>query len=176
MKKTTITLLLCFVIANCFSQLNNKISSYLLAQYIHTTHDVTIGNNPWGASLNATFLYKNKTKLFPVADLAAGTFLVDDKVARLDSSGTMIESIAFIGNAYIGIAFQPEKHVYVSFAAGPAFINGQALLGIKPSVGFYFSKKQRCTAAFSFATIYNRYKPASDDYNSVNIALGIRLF
>jgi hypothetical protein len=176
LKKTTITLLLSFVIANCFSQLHNKISSYLLAQYIHTTHDVTLGNNPWGAGLDAIILYKNKTKFLPVIDLGAGIFLEDDKVARLDTTSKMIESIGFIGNAYIGVAIKPEKHVYVSFVAGPAFINGQALLGIKPSVGFYFSKKQRCTAAFSFATIYNRYKPASDDYKSVNIALGIRLF
>ncbi len=176
MKKTSITFLLCFVIVNCFSQLNNKISTYLQAQYIHTTDDVTIGNNPWGAGIDAIILYKNKTRFFPVADLGAAIFLEDDKVARLDSTGKMIESIGFIGNAYLGVAFQPEKHIYLSFAAGPAFINGHALLGIKPAVGFYFSKKQRCTASFSLATIYNRYKPSSDDYKSVNITLGIRLF
>lgn len=145
-------------------------------QYLHTTHDITQGNNPWGAGVAAILLYKNKTRLMPVIDIGASIYLEDDKLGRLDTSGTIIESVGNIVNTFIGVAYQPEQHLYVSLVGGPAFINGQALLGIQPSLGFYFSKKQRCTAAFSYTTLYNRYKPTGDNYKCLKIALGIKLF
>ncbi len=77
---------------------------------------------------------------------------------------------------FAGASFHPTKNVYLSFVAGPGFISGQALLGIKPSFGFYFSKSQRWTDKISYLDIFNRYQATKEDFGSLNLAVRLRLF
>jgi hypothetical protein len=41
-------------------------------------------------------------------------------------------------NLLAGAAYHPSPTVYLSLVAGPSFVSGQTMLGVKPSVDFYF--------------------------------------
>jgi hypothetical protein len=79
-------------------------------------------------------------------------------------------------NLFLGSSFHPTQNVYLSFLAGPSFISGQTLLGIKPSIGFYFSKAQKWTGKVSYINIFNRTKITKDDFGSLSVAVGLKLF
>ena len=79
-------------------------------------------------------------------------------------------------NLFIGSSFRLTQSIYLSFIAGPSFISGQTLLGIKPSIGFYFSKFHRWTDKLSYINIFNRDKATQEDFGSVSFAIGVKLF
>jgi len=77
---------------------------------------------------------------------------------------------------FVGTSFHPTKNIYLSFTAGPSFINERILLGIKPSFGFYFSKNQRWTGKISYINIFNRDEITKEDFGSISFAIGVKLF
>ena len=158
------------------AQTQRKISSYLFAQYTNTIYDQTLGNNPWGMGLGVQAFLNNKTKFKPSIELTGDVYLADDKVARLDGNDNFIDDIPAMVNLFIGSSYHPNNTIYVSFLAGPSFINGKTLFGIKPSAGCYFSKNKRWTAKISYINIFNRNKPGKEDFGSISFALGVKLF
>lgn len=79
-------------------------------------------------------------------------------------------------NLFIGSSFQPTQNFFLLFVAGPGFINGQTLFGIKPSIGFYFSKNQRWTGKLSYINIFNQDKVTKEDFGTISFAIGVKLF
>lgn len=79
-------------------------------------------------------------------------------------------------NLFAGATCAPIPEIYTTLVAGPSFIGSKTLLGIKPSIGFYFSKSQRVTAKLSYLNIFNRDKLSGKDFGSLSIGLGIKLF
>lgn len=172
MKKLLITFLLCFVLAQTFSQTERKLSTYLLAQYNNTLNDFTAGNNPWAIGIGLQAFLNTKTKFKPTIEFTRDVYLYDDKVNRLN--GKKVDKMV---NLFAGSSFQLEQSVYVSLVAGPSFINDKTLLGVKPSLGVYSSGKQRWTAKVSYINIFNRTpEVAKGDFGSLSVALGIKLF
>ena len=178
MQKTLTTLLCCLVLLQSFGQSQRKVSTYLSAQYNHTLYDYTLGNNPWGVGLGFQILFNNNTKFKPTMEFTDDTYLQDDKVNRLypDDSLKGPERVNGMVNLFAGLSYHPTQELYLSFTAGPSFISGQTLFGIKPSLGFYFSKTQRWTAKVSYINIFNRTKIVNEDFGSLSIAIGLRLF
>lgn len=179
MQKIIITLLLPFIVATSFSQSQRKVSVYLETQYNYTLYDYTAGNNPWGIGPGLQTFFNNKTKFKPTIELTGDLYLESDKVLRLNPDGSMPESgsdIRSMINLFMGTSFHPNEYIYVSLLAGPSFIGEQTLFGIKTSVGFYFSKSQRWTGKVSYINIFNRTKIVKEDFGSVSLALGIKLF
>lgn len=179
MRKALSTLILFFFVTQIFGQSQRKVSTYLLTQYNKTLYDRTIGNNPWGVGLGLQAFYNTKTNFKPTIELTGDVYLEDDKVLRLDPDGSAPSSYNEVGgmvNVFLGTSFTPAQNMYVSFLAGPSFINGQTMLGVKPSFGFYFSKSQKWTAKIAYINIFNRNKATKEDFGSLSLAVGIRLF
>jgi hypothetical protein len=174
MKKPVITLLLLFMLAQCFGQVQRKVSLYLSAQYTETLKDRTILNNPWSMGFGAQAFLNNKTKFRPTAEITAEAFLMHVNILYLDENGNGIDGMEGMINLFAGASYHPARIIYVSCTGGPSFIDGGTYWGIKPSVGCYFSKKQRVTARVSFLNVFNRVK--EQDYRAVNVAVGIKLF
>ncbi len=166
----------CFILAQSFGQANTKVSTYLFTQYNKTIHDRTTGNNPWGAGLGLQTFLNNKTKFKPTIELTGDIYLEDDKVFRENADGTRIDDVRGMVNLFFGTSFHPAKIIYLSFLAGPSFVSGRTLLGIKPLVGFYFSASQKWTAKISYINIFNRDKTTKEDFGSLSVAIGLRLF
>ena len=148
-------------------------------QYNKTIYDWTKGNNPWGIGFGLQTFLNTKTKFKPTIELTGDIYLEDDKVLRLNPEGsvpTNYNDVRGMVNLFVGTSYNPTQDIYVSFVAGPSFINGQTLLGIKPSFGFYFSKSQKWTGKISYINIFNRDKPTKKDFGSLSLAIGLKLF
>lgn len=176
MKKLLCTILLCSTLLKSFSQKQRPVSLFLSGEYNKTLYDATAGNNPWGIGLGMQLFLNSNSNLKFTADFTADTYFEDDKVARLNPNGTVINNVGGMVNLFAGASLHPTDMVYLSFVAGPSFINQQTLLGVKPSIGFYFSPNQRWTGKFSFINIYKRDKLKKADFGSFSLSVGVRLF
>ena len=178
MRKVITTILLFLILTQSFGQTQRKVSTYLLTQYNNTLYDYTIGNNPWGIGLALQTFCNDKTRFKPTIELTGDIYLEDDKVLKLDPDGSVPKndnSISGMINIFVGSSFHPTQSLYLSFVAGPCFIDGQTLVGLKPSIGFYFSGNQRWTSKLSYINIFNRGK-AKKDFGSVSLAISCKLF
>ena len=179
MQKKIATFLFFFICTLSFVAAQRKVTTYLLAQYNKTMYDRTLGNNPWGLGLGLQTVFNNKTKFKPTIELTGDIYLEDDKILKLDPDGsvpTTSNDVRGMVNLFFGSSFQPAEGIYLLLVAGPSFINGQVLLGIKPSVGFYFSKNRRWTGNLSYINVFNRCKIVKEDFGSLSIGLGFKLF
>ncbi len=179
MHKVITTILLCFILTQSFGQTQRKVSTYLMTQYDNTLYDYTIGNNPWGIGLGLQTFLNNKTKFKPTIELTGDIYLEDDKVLRSNPDGSFSENgndVRGMVNLFVGSSFHLTQRIYLSFVAGPSFISGQTLLGIKTSFGFYFSKTQKWTGKVSYINVFNRIPAAKEDFASLSLAIGLKLF
>ena len=179
MKRFFVIIIGCFILAQGFGQTQRKVTTYLLSQYNNTLYDYTKGNNPWGIGLGLQTFLNNKTKFKPTIEITGDIYLEDDKVLRLNSDGSIPKSdnsVSCMVSLFIGSSFHPTKNIYLSFVAGPAFINGQTLLGIKPSFGCNFSKNKRWTGKVSYINVFNRTPQTKEDFGSLSFAIGLKLF
>lgn len=179
MLKIILTTLLTFIYSTSFSQSQRKISIYFETQYNYTVYDYTAGNNPWGIGLALQTYFNNKTKFKPNIELSGDLYLENDKVLRLNPDGSIPESgndVRDMVNLLAGTSYNINKYIYVSFLAGPSFISGNTYFGIKPSFGFYFTKNQKWTGNVSYINIFNRTKNVKEDFGSISLAVGVKLF
>jgi hypothetical protein len=179
MRKFFIVLFTFFLLTQSFGQTQRKVSTFLQTQYNSTLYDYTKGNNPWGIGLGLQAFLNNKTKFKPTIELTGDIYLEDNKVLRLNPDGSIPKndnSVSGVVNLFAGSSFHPTQSVYFSFVAGPSFISGQTLLGIKPSVGFYFSKNHKWTVKVLYINIFNRTQATKEDFGSLSLAIGLKLF
>lgn len=174
--KFTAVFSLCCVFLNAFSQSGDKVSLYLHGQYNKTIYDRTAGNNPWGIGSGLQLFINTQSKLKPTIDFTADAYLEDDKVLRVNSDETPVEDLRGMINLFGGLSWHPRQSLYFSVVAGPGFINGRSLMGIKPSFGFYFSESQKWTGKFSYINVFNRDRVTKDDFGSISFSVGIKLF
>lgn len=179
MKKLIVSIALNFILILSFAQKTKRVSTYFLANYNTTLYDYTIGNNPWGMGIGFQVFLNNSTWFKPTLEFTGDVYLEDDKVLRPDPDGSLPKTDNSFGgmlNLFAGSSFHPSEKIYVSLLAGPNFIGDQTLLGIKPSLGFYFSQRQSWTGKISYINIVNRTKLTGDDFGSLSFALGFKLF
>ncbi|MEO6328372.1 MAG: hypothetical protein ABIO55_05550 [Ginsengibacter sp.] len=176
MQKFITTFLLCSLLIQSFSQAQHKVSTYIQGQYNKTIYDRTIGNNPWGMGLGLQLFLNNNSKIKPTIDLTADAYLEDDKVFRTNYDGSEIFDIGGMVNIFAGASFHPTKTIYLSLVSGPSIVSGHTLLGLKPSFGLYFSKNQKWTGKVSYINVFNRDKKTKEDFGSISLSLGLRLF
>ncbi len=179
MPKLLTLFLTLFTFTHVFGQPQRRVSTYLLTQYNSTLYDYTKGNNPWGIGLGLEAFYNNKTKFKPTIELTGDIYLEDDKVFRSNPDGIIPNkdnSVSSMVNLFAGSSFHPAKGIFMSLVGGPSFISGQTLFGIKPSFGFYFSKNKRWVGKVSYINIFNRTKAINEDFGSLSLAIGVKLF
>ena len=176
MQKLNAILVLCFALQAAFAQPQRKVNAYLLTQFNNTLYDNTLGNNPWSIGLGLQAFFNTNTFIKPVAEVTADIYLEDDKVARLDSGGKIKDDLGGMINLFFGASVDPVKNISFSFSAGPSFINGNVYTGIKPSVGFYFPKNKRWMGKVSYINIFNRERISGEDFGSISLGIGLKLF
>jgi hypothetical protein len=159
-----------------FAQKQRKVSTYLSTQFNTTLYDVTKGNNPWAVGLGLQAFLNTGTKFKPTIELTGDAYLMNDKVARFDSTGHKINSIEGMVNLFAGASYNPTKRFYFSLTGGPSFLGGQTRLGIKPTVGFYFHKSLKWVAKVSYINIFDRDKTTKKDFGSLSFAIAFKLF
>ncbi len=176
MNRTITTILLCLTLAQTYGQTNRKLTTYLLSQYNNTLSDISLGNNPWGIGLGLQAYLNNKTKFKPTMEATADVYLMDDKVLRMDANGIPLNDVRSMVNLFLGTSFHPTHSIFVSIVAGPSFLGGQTLFGIKPSVGLCFPSSQRWAFKISYIDIINRGNTIKQDFRSFSIGLGLKLY
>jgi hypothetical protein len=172
-------IVICLALLSLPSQAQRRISAFLLTQYNQTVYDRTLSNNPWGAGLGLQTFINIASPWKPTLELTADAYVESDKVLRLDPDGSLPDphnDVRGTVNVFAGTAYYFSAKHYVSVSAGPSFIRTRTFVAIKPSYGFHFSPKQRWTAKLSYLHVFNRYKPTKQDFVSVSIALGYRIF
>ena len=176
MQKVILAFFVSLILIQALGQTSKKLAIFLSTQYNKTISDRTLGNNPWGIGLGLQTFFNKKSKFKPMIDLTGDIYLENDKVLRQNADGSPINDVRGMVNLFIGSSYHPIKSIYVSFVSGLSFINKQALIGIKPSLGFYFSKTHRWTYKVSYINIFNRDKPTKENFNSFSLAFGVKLF
>ncbi len=112
-------------------------------------------------------------------ELTGDIYLENDKVLRLNPDGSTPNDdngVRGMVNFFVGSSYYPTQNIYLSFVAGPSFISGQTLFAIKPSFGFYFSNTQRFTGKVSYINVFNRTKNTNEDFGSLSLSIGFKLF
>jgi hypothetical protein len=175
-----LSLLICsFIFTQGSGQIQKRAATYLLAEYNKTLHDYTIYNNPWGIGLGLQTFFNNRSLFRPTIELTGDIYLEDDKVLKLDPDGSVPKTdnrANSMVNLFGGVSFHPAQFIYCSLVAGPSFITGETLLGIKPSLGFYFSRTQKWTGKISWINVLNRTAVAKENFGSLSFAIGLHLF
>ena len=176
MKKLVPAFLFCFLLTQVLGQTKKIVTTYLFAQYNKTIYGATLGNNPSGIGLGLQTFLNNKTKFKPTIEITGDIYLENDKVYRTDLNGTPSENVPGMVNLFIGSSFQPTQDFFLSIVGGPGFIGGRILFGIKPSMGFYFSKNQRWAGKISYINIFNQDRATKEDFGTISFAIGLKLF
>lgn len=176
MQKIIVSLLLSFILTQAFAQQEKRTSTYLFAQLTPTLHDQTLGNNPLGMGLGFPTFFNTRSKFKPTVEITGDIYFPHDDVFRTNGDGTAKLEVPGMINLLAGAAFAPAKNIYLSFVAGPSFINSQTLLAVKPSFGFYFSNKQRWTGKIAYINVFNRGNVVKDNFTSASFAIGVKIF
>ena len=175
MKKIILFLSGLFILTNSFSQNTKRVMLFLAPEVSPTLSDRTKANNLTGIGLGFQLTVNTKTKFSPTINITDDFAFLDDKVFRTNSDGTEMLSLENVLKLFVGTNFNFTEAFYISLLAGPSFINGETLAGIKPSIGFYLPKTKRLTATVGYTTIFNRNSGQKENYTSLNFSIGLRL-
>ncbi len=176
MKKLIATAILGLLLNIAFGQSGKKVTAFILSQFNQTIYDNSISNNLWGLGAGAQFFYNNQSNFKPTVELTGDLYLENDKVLRTNPDGTVLETANGMVNLFAGTSYFFTKHIFASAVAGPSFINQQFFVGIKPSIGFYFSANKKWMGKLSFLNIFNRDNINHKDFGALSFAIGFRLF
>ena len=149
---------------------------FVEGEFSQTIKDRTKPNNIRGYGLGAEAILRTKTKFSPLVNFSSEFIFLDDKVYRTNADGSEMTSIGRVVNLQFGTNYTLYRNLYVAFVAGPSFINGQTLAGIKPSIGFYFPRSKKALVKISHMTIFNRNSGKKENYSSLLFSVGVRLF
>lgn len=174
--KRLFSVLAVLLLNSSFGQSTKKVSFLLQAQSNITLKDYTKGNNPWslGVGLQTSFLLKSKIN--PTIELTGDLYLADDKVIRADSTGRRYNDVRSMVNMFFGASLTPAQNIYLSVLCGPSFTGRQTLFGLKPTLGVFFSKKKKMLAKLSYIAVFNRGNLVKQNFTSVSLSLGVKLY
>jgi len=178
MQKIVSTILVSFILTQTVAQQQKKLSMYLFTQYNKTIYDRTSDNNPWGFGLGFQAFLNNKSKFKPTLEITGDAYMEDGKTLRLNDDGSIpvpYNDVRGMVNVFVGASFHPTEFSYVSVLVGPSLIRG-AYLGMKSSFGIYFSETQKWTVKISYINIFNRDKLSREDFGTISLAVGFKLF
>lgn len=175
--------ILCSVIlflfsAKGFAQSPSAFSVYFQAQFNHTIKDITKRNNPNGVGVGALAFIEGVKYVKATAELTADAYIGGTKDLLLNPDGSTPNPPIALGgmvNLFVGPSIHPAKFIYLIAAAGPGLVGGRVLLGVKPSVGFFFGPNQKWTAKASYIDFKKRNKAYEEDFTSWSVSVGIKL-
>lgn len=172
--KTLYFIVALLIAAITHGQNNRKISTFLSFQGNATLYDRTITNNVSGLGPGLSIIINTKIWIKPTieinGDLFAGT-----KEQYLTAANENIDGKSGVASIYIGPYFPLTEKLFLATTSGPSFYNGKTYVGIRPSIGFYPSKKKKWFAKGSFTNIFQHDHISNENFGYVSLALGLKL-
>ena len=134
--KRIFCLLALIITIHSYGQIDRPVSAFISADVSPTLYDRTASNNGVGFGAGLQLYIRTKTWLRPALDASAYAY-GGTKELRLAADGSPIYAKDGSVNLYVGAYFQLAPQWFASFTAGPSFFNGNAYVGIIPTVGYY---------------------------------------
>jgi hypothetical protein len=106
--------------------------------------------------------HNSKHKLKPQLDIS-GNLFSSNKILFVFEDGQTTGPKQFILTTFAGFVYTPLKYIELGITAGPSFVEHNVHAGVKPSVGYYFGKKNIVKANVSLTHIFER-----DDFSKKN--------
>ncbi|MES2647789.1 MAG: hypothetical protein V4717_12980 [Bacteroidota bacterium] len=175
MKLFFTAILLTSFLLNGFGQTQKKVAFYVTTQFNQTLYDITRGNNQSGFGAGGQLFFNNTSHFKPSIELTADLYLLDDKVYRLRPDNSSYDVVRGMINLLGGFSYQPGTNFNAGVSAGPSFVAGKTLFGIKPAIGFFFGKNQRMMGKFSYLNVFDRDKETGKDFGAISLGIGLRL-
>lgn len=166
------------LVAVNFTQLvtaQQKNNLYAGVQYTTTINDVVKENNPWGAGVNATLFIKAHCFIKPVIELSSDVYLEDKKVLTVQN-GKNVERVNSVTSLSGGLAYFPSQRFFVALTGGAALVNKNIEPLVKPGIGFMLDKSNKFLVKASYNHIFNRENVIDENFASVSIGVGVKIF
>lgn len=177
MKKIISAIAFVLIMLPAAAQKQRTISAHIEFIQQRTVSDRTIDNNPWGTGLGLQIAYKPHKTISPFVHVSGLVYLGGTGAAHVDENDTYLPDVGHLVNLFAGIAYKPNSTIYFSLAGGPSYTRDQALFGIKPAMGFYFSPAQKWRAQIAYLNVFNRGIEGSEkNFASVAFSIGLKLF
>ncbi len=164
-----------FIAANCFSQTNRKLSTFLSFQVNKTFYDRAITNNNGGIGFGLQTNLNTKTWVKPTLELNADLF-AGTKELYLTANNKPIDAKSGVLGIYIGPLFEPMKRLFIATTFGTSIYNNKAHFGVRPSVVLYPSKRKNWAAKVSFTNIFQRDDINNKSFGYFSFAFALKLF
>ncbi|TAF92631.1 MAG: hypothetical protein EAZ32_00735 [Cytophagia bacterium] len=158
-----------------FAQTARVLSGYARFHQHTTLYDRTIKNNERGVGVGFELLWNVSPHLKPKIE-ANSMIFAGKKVLYLNPRGEIIDGKEFVSNLLIGGVYQPNKILYAGVLAGPSFLLAKRYLTIKPSVGVFFTQKQKVYLQMALTNVYQRDAISNQNFGYLNVEMGIQLF
>jgi hypothetical protein len=175
MRLIILYVLLILVCGKSLAQYPVKSASYLHIELTPTLSDRTIKQNPWLTGLGLQKIFGSNTAFKGNLELTGAIYPVNDRVYRTNPDGSEQKTIQGMVNLFGGIFYKISELGYLSVVAGPSYVSGRVLLGVKPSLGMFFGKHGRTFGRISYIIIYNRDEYSKQDYKALSVSFGIKL-
>ena len=143
-------------------------------QVNHTLYDRTLSNNSGGLGFGLQLDYQTASRVKPLLELNVDYF-GGTKVAYITADGKMIDSKHGIISTYAGPMLEFNKQLWIATTVGSTWYHKEAHLGIRPSIGFYFSKRKTWMTKASFTNVFQRDEVSNQSFGYLSLALGLRL-
>jgi hypothetical protein len=162
------------VLVVALAQKERILSTYASLQFNATLYDINARNNPWGTGLGLHSIVNNRSRFKPALEITGDIYIGGTKDLYLVEGRDV--AVTSMVNVFAGANLQASERTYVSLLMGPSFVNGNACFGLKPAVGFYFSRKKTWMGKIAFINIFNREPSIERDFGSLSISLAGKLF
>jgi len=150
-------------------------SNLIISSSIRTQNNLLVYPNKGygvGVGIEIDAKFQSKFKLyvgfswdcFPAADVLT-TF-----------EGERVPDMRSIPSVFIGIAYLPFNKFWFSLEGGPSFVPSHTYFSLKPTIGYYFDKKQRLGIDISLTNIFNADIINDSSYGYLSLGLMIKLF
>jgi hypothetical protein len=163
-------------VSGAYGQGKHPFGLFLESQFSATANDRTKPNNPFGMGPGLRAVFSKGSTYSLTETIALHAYFPNDKVYRTNTDGTEKKTVDFVIRVLTGIQYVPVKNVFISFTGGPAFISGQVLAAINPSLGVYLTKKKKWEASLGYSNIFNRDSGEKQNFSSIQFSLGFGIF
>jgi hypothetical protein len=89
---------------------------------------------------------------------------------RTDAANRPLPTVSGMVNLFVGSFVKLSDNIFFSF------VGGQTLLGIKPSMIAYLGQGQKVMARAAYIHVFNRGNTIKEDFNSLSIGFGFKIF
>jgi hypothetical protein len=172
--RTIFLLLACILFSmHLFGQPDHLISAYAKMEGNYVLYDRAMDKAP-GFGTGVEMDLNLRSGLRPFLDIHCNIFPTNAMATFID--GVELEKKKTILSVFAGTSYPVFRNFYVSLEAGPAFINSDVYLGIKPGISYFVDRKQRMSVALSLTHIFEADHSDDGSFGYADLGLVFRVF